>query len=78
MMETHVINESMSPDDSEIWVMHCGAACFVLNDGAGSMAGTTVPPLDFYSEVAANKATCPTCRQRCGASAAPRASLVGA
>jgi len=74
--ETHVIDEARSPDDAEIWVMWCGASCFILDDGAGEDAGMPVPPMDFYAEEWADRANCPGCRARFGLPAIPSAELV--
>lgn len=51
----HIIKESVSPTSAPVWTMWCGATCVALDDG------DLLPPLDFFAENAADKATCSKC-----------------
>jgi len=52
----HIINEAKSPPHEPVWTMWCGTTCIALDNGG------LIPPIDFYSEEWADKATCLECK----------------
>lgn len=53
---THVLKESVSPPDADVWRMWCGHECLALDDG------TLVPAeTNFYLEREAHLAECIPC-----------------
>lgn len=60
---THILDEARSPPESLVWVMWCGASCFMLDGDAGV---PTAPFLDFYAQRWGHRASCPGCRERRG------------
>lgn len=55
MTTTHVLREWYSPPEALIWTMWCDTQCIATDDGVLS------PPLDFYTEEHAAKASCVEC-----------------
>lgn len=58
MKKVHILDEAISPPDSYIWTMWCGANCVVFGDGK------LVPALDFVIERDTSKSTCEACKSK--------------
>ncbi len=53
----HILNETMSPPDSEVWLMLCGAFCLVDEE-----TSELTPPMDFVLPGGdITRATCDRC-----------------